>query len=124
MLDIQRKTLDRALATLAALNCQFVVREPDGTQHGDMTPFLPKPAPATHPRIRRNDFSAYRIRPLLSTMQVGDVQVFAVREEDADKDGFVEALRSAVTAHATHALGTGAVTTCIAGDTVQALRLV
>jgi hypothetical protein len=113
-MSIQQVAVDRAIKLLTAAKASFAVQMPDGSFTGDLI-VLAKTA-----RRKINDWrvDVPGYIDQIKTMQVGDVVTWSFDSRDR-----AEAFRSTVSSQGVHHHGKGAVTTCLNGDSVEAMRV-
>jgi len=113
-MSIQQVAVDRAIKLLIAAKASFAVQLPDGSFTGDLMVL------AKNPRRKINNWCANVPGYIdqIKAMDIGDILVWGFDSRER-----AEAFRSTVSSQGVHHHGKGAVTTCLNGSTVEAMRV-
>lgn len=117
MLTIQKKSLDSAIKILEALNCKYLIVDPDGNSYGELKAEPPKKLRS--PPFYGKNVMRDHIVPHLKDLQVSGVAIIPTESFDPTK------VQSSVCAWMQNNYGKGSYTTTFnkAQSAVEVLRI-
>lgn len=113
MKDVKQISLERAINTLTALQCQFKVITTDGQEFGQLLVVTP-------PKIKRRPVGVTDKQLPIDDMQIGDVRIFKPDEKWFKN---MEELRTSLSKHLWRKFGSGCAIVEAYEDHVEVLRI-
>lgn len=121
MKEIEKHTLNKAIAILSALKVQYKVITADGDEYGELE-VVHKKARTVQRRVQVGTYRDLFTETLTKT-PVGGVEQFSLALVKTIEGSDPELFRSALTAHASKLWGTGNYTSTITDTDVEILRI-